>query len=70
MKYRLIKETFPNRTRFSVEEFSTTLDRWCYVIGTVSNNEEECRDSFTKLVLNGNLPRIEVIQEGIYNETP
>ena len=62
-KYRLVKEVFPDRTRYSTERLNS-FGSWIYVPGTVTvDAEEEARKLFNDAVDMSGKATKSIIQE-------
>lgn len=59
--YRLIKEEYPDRIRYSCEEYDVVREVWDYITGTVTSNEAEAYGNYTKVIANGTLPKVTVL---------
>ena len=60
-KYRLVKETFPDRVRYSTEKLIPNMTNWCFVCDSLAFDEETARKLFDKIVERGFVPTIEVL---------
>ena len=72
IKYRLVKETFPDRVRYSTEKVNIPagfrepdhLLQWSFVGDSlVIDDEVKARELFERIVIMGTIPRIEVLAE-------
>ena len=62
-KYRLVKEVFPDRVRYSTEKLIPNSDIWSFVGDSLAFDETKARELFYQIVKTGGVPGIEVLAE-------
>ena len=62
-KYRLVKETFPDRVRYSTEAYQPVTKRWCFVSDSLAVTETEARVLYSKIVQQSSVAITEILDE-------
>ena len=63
MKFRLVKETLPDRIRFYTESKDETSEHWRFVDGTIAYKEEDAIRYFDMCVSNNATYTKDILRE-------
>lgn len=62
-KYRLVKETFPDRVRYSTEKYDKNFDKWAFVSDSLAFTETEARVLYYKILQQSAVALTEILDE-------